>query len=193
MEKLYIIDAWLIIGGVHVFYFLSFILGWLLVFVSFEIVLRTQFKIIHLLKNGEKMFRILTVHGWKYFKKFKINQNYIRLAHIFVTFGHDIGLAFAETLLTSLKSKDFLSISGKQLWRQTRICLLSLRFFSDFAFRKAAGLLFNHWPVRLVLKQWRAEGVFLPRHLFDQWTQQFALFLAFFKIQFEYEFHVCVV
>lgn len=141
------------------------------------------------------MFRILTVHGWKYFKKFKINQNYIRLAHIFVTFCHDNGLAFAETLLTSLKSKDFLSISGKQLWRQTRICLLSLHFFflSDFAFRKAAGLLFNHWPVRLVLKQCRAEGVFLPRHLFDQWTQQFALFLAFFKIQFEYEFHVCVV
>lgn len=80
------------------------------------------------------MFRILTVHGWKYFKKFKINQNYIRLAHIFVTFGHDIGLAFAETLLTSLKSKDFLSISGKQLWRQTRICLLSLRFFFSFWF-----------------------------------------------------------
>lgn len=66
-------------------------------------------------------------------------------------------------------------------------------FLSDFAFRKAAGLLFNHLLVRLVLKQWRAEGVFLPRHLFDQWTQQFALFLAFFKIQFEYEFHVCVV
>lgn len=103
------------------------------------------------------MFRILTVHGWKYFKKFKINQNYIRLAHIFVTFGHDIGLAFAETLLTSLKSKDFLSISGKQLWRQTRICLLSLRFFFFLILLSEKLLVFSSITYLFVLS-WNSGG-----------------------------------